>query len=404
VSLLDRVGLPEKALQAAREGFALTERFGVARTYGALLLGFAAKAQHAIGAWDDADRTTTDGLRLRPSGRAELWLLVNRGRLLACRGSFDEAAALLRRAREIDARLGPTEFRTPLLAALAELAVWSGRPEDAREHVAEGIELATGSGPPDPGLSWLAALGLRALADEAETARARREGSRLGSVGVAAGALVDAIERVAGDLAISVATEGGRGLALAGLIEAESARIRAVDDAGAWAANASTWEKLGRPFPAAYARFREASALLAARGPREQASDALAAAHAVARRLGAIPLLVEVERLARHARIELPSPSEVATRPADDERPEAHAPYHFTERELEVLTLVAGGWTNQQIADALFITRKTASVHVSNILGKLGVDSRVEAAAIAYRIGLGADAPPPPDTDPGRPG
>jgi DNA-binding NarL/FixJ family response regulator len=71
----------------------------------------------------------------------------------------------------------------------------------------------------------------------------------------------------------------------------------------------------------------------------------------------------------------------------------------FTPREEEVLRLVAGGWTNQQIADRLFISRKTASVHVSNILGKLGVDSRVEAAAIAHRLGLGGDAPPPPDTD-----
>jgi DNA-binding NarL/FixJ family response regulator len=61
---------------------------------------------------------------------------------------------------------------------------------------------------------------------------------------------------------------------------------------------------------------------------------------------------------------------------------------------------VAGGWSNQQIADALFISRKTASVHVSNILGKLGAGSRVEAAAIAHRLGLGADAPLPPDSDP----
>jgi hypothetical protein len=52
----------------------------------------------------------------------------------------------------------------------------------------------------------------------------------------------------------------------------------------------------------------------------------------------------------------------------------------------------------QQIADRLFISRKTASVHVSNILGKLGVDSRVEAAAIAHRLGIATDAPPPPDS------
>ena len=53
--------------------------------------------------------------------------------------------------------------------------------------------------------------------------------------------------------------------------------------------------------------------------------------------------------------------------------------------------MVAAGWSNQQIADALFITRKTASVHVSNIIGKFGVRNRVEAAAIAHRSGMTTD-------------
>ena len=60
----------------------------------------------------------------------------------------------------------------------------------------------------------------------------------------------------------------------------------------------------------------------------------------------------------------------------------------LTSRELEVLRLVADGRSNGQIAEELFISRKTASVHVSNILAKLGVTSRVEAAALAHRRGL----------------
>jgi DNA-binding CsgD family transcriptional regulator len=60
----------------------------------------------------------------------------------------------------------------------------------------------------------------------------------------------------------------------------------------------------------------------------------------------------------------------------------------LTPREREVLALVADGRTNRQIAEALFISAKTASVHVSNILAKLGVGSRVEAAAVAHRLGL----------------
>jgi DNA-binding NarL/FixJ family response regulator len=107
-------------------------------------------------------------------------------------------------------------------------------------------------------------------------------------------------------------------------------------------------------------------------------------AHSAAEGLGAIPLRTEIERLARHARIELASASRTEGEAARD-------PLGLTEREAEVIRHVAAGRSNQQIADALFITRKTASVHVSNILGKLGVSNRVEAAAVAQRLGLRDD-------------
>jgi DNA-binding NarL/FixJ family response regulator len=71
-------------------------------------------------------------------------------------------------------------------------------------------------------------------------------------------------------------------------------------------------------------------------------------------------------------------------------------PFGFTDREREVLGRVAAGWSNQQIAERLFITRKTASVHVSNILAKLGVGSRGEAAAVAHQLGLAGGVPLPP--------
>ena len=60
----------------------------------------------------------------------------------------------------------------------------------------------------------------------------------------------------------------------------------------------------------------------------------------------------------------------------------------LTPREAEVLSLVAAGQTNRQIGEALFVSEKTASVHVSNILRKLGVSSRVDAAAVAQRLGV----------------
>ncbi|NED20955.1 response regulator transcription factor, partial [Streptomyces sp. SID9913] len=60
----------------------------------------------------------------------------------------------------------------------------------------------------------------------------------------------------------------------------------------------------------------------------------------------------------------------------------------LTGRERDVLRLVAAGHTNRRIAEELFISPKTASVHVSNILAKLGVSGRGEAAAVAHRLGL----------------
>jgi DNA-binding NarL/FixJ family response regulator len=94
-----------------------------------------------------------------------------------------------------------------------------------------------------------------------------------------------------------------------------------------------------------------------------------------------VPLLEEAQTLARRARL----PFEANGAP---ELPELET-FGLTEREREVLELVAAGRSNPQIASALYISPKTASVHVSNILGKLGVASRGEAAALAYRHGLG---------------
>ena len=135
------------------------------------------------------------------------------------------------------------------------------------------------------------------------------------------------------------------------------------------------------------ARWREAEALLAARAPRAQVERTLGAAYAVAARLGAGFLLGELERLARRGRVRL----EVPASPAPVPEPEAPSPARslgLTPREEEVLALVAAGRTNRQIAEVLFITEKTASLHVSHILAKLGVAGRVEAAAVAHRLGL----------------
>jgi len=73
--------------------------------------------------------------------------------------------------------------------------------------------------------------------------------------------------------------------------------------------------------------------------------------------------------------------------------PEPRTVDSLTDREREVLVLVAQGLSNQQIADSLVISERTARTHVSNILGKLGVVSRTQAALLAIREGI-APAPP----------
>ena len=122
------------------------------------------------------------------------------------------------------------------------------------------------------------------------------------------------------------------------------------------------------------------------RAPRAQAEATLRAAHAAAVRLGAAPLRHELELLAQCGRVRLEAVTEPS--PATAQAPSVAASLGLTAREAEVLVLVAAGRTNRQIGQALFITPKTAGIHVSRILAKLGVAGRGEAAAIAHRLGL----------------
>jgi DNA-binding NarL/FixJ family response regulator len=149
-------------------------------------------------------------------------------------------------------------------------------------------------------------------------------------------------------------------------------------DPGAWAVAAEAWTALRRPHRAAYARWREAEALLTA-GRRAPAHECLREAARAAH--NHLPLLAEISSLARLARLD------VAARPgaAGVSRPD---PYGLTPRETAVLNLLAEGLTNTQIGARLFISNKTASVHVTHILNKLGATNRTQAAALAQRAGL----------------
>ncbi len=155
-------------------------------------------------------------------------------------------------------------------------------------------------------------------------------------------------------------------------------------DPVAWQDAAAAFDALSLPVPAAYARFRAGEALVTL-GDRAAAAVPLRAARAA----GAALITADVAALARRARIELEAPA-AAVPPEPDGSPAARL--GLTPRELEVLLLVAEGRTNRSIGETLFMSEKTASVHVSRILAKLGVGGRVEAAAVAHRLGLGAEA------------
>ena len=149
---------------------------------------------------------------------------------------------------------------------------------------------------------------------------------------------------------------------------------------------AKLWHDLDAGYPTAYAKWRHAEALLTCGARRQLAERPLTQAHAVAQTLGAEPLRREIEALAGRARLSLrPSPAA-----------KAELPFGLTARELEVLALLARGQTNRQVAAQLFISEKTASIHVSRILTKLAVSNRGAAAAIAHQLGLSATTPPPP--------
>jgi len=292
--------------------------------------------------------------------------------------------------------------RAAILAARADLAAVLRRVPDVRAAVAEGLSMAV-EGPPDPALAQLAAAGLRAEADAADRARAERDEAGVAEARRNAAAIMAAVERIAGILGVPAATaqtgESGqalvpsRALALSLLCRVEADRLEETDTAGRWVSVADTFEAIGRPYPAAYAHYRAGAATLRDRGVREDAHAALAAALTTAIRLGARPLIEEIGTLARHARIDLEA-SDGADLPVP--APATAGRLGLTDRETEVLGFIAAGWSNQEIGDALFISRKTVSVHASHIFDKLGAGNRSEAAAIAHRLGLDVDAPPPP--------
>ena len=159
-------------------------------------------------------------------------------------------------------------------------------------------------------------------------------------------------------------------------------RLGSSGDPDRWRGVVAAWDAVGHVHHACVARTALATALLSSR-QREEATDVLTTAATVAEGLGAAPLLGRIRGIAAPARLGLSGTPE-ARLPREARR--------LTRRELEVLALVAAGRSNHDIADELFISYKTASVHVSHIIAKLEVGNRTEAAAYAHQNGI---LPPP---------
>ncbi|MBV9000858.1 MAG: AAA family ATPase [Solirubrobacterales bacterium] len=176
---------------------------------------------------------------------------------------------------------------------------------------------------------------------------------------------------------------------------AELARARGKSDPKLWADAAREWEELARPFQRAMALWRATEAHIDA-DDRSAAAETGQAALEVARQLGALWLVEELTTLAQRARLKLgpAAGGDLAASVAAGDGAGANGdgdgedPFGLTARERQVLALVAEGATNRQIGAALFMAEKTASVHVSRILSKLGVRSRTQAAAVAHRLHL----------------
>jgi ATP/maltotriose-dependent transcriptional regulator MalT len=321
-----------------------------------------------LGRWDEAEELVADARRRQRPGSEPARL----PELDMARGRFDEARSYLdhQRSEKVFVNL---EMAGWPCCNLAEIACWEGRPLAARALVDEGLSI-TADQDESLVIAYLCATGLRAEADIADEARSRRgdadaeEAIRVGS---------GLLDRARGLLRRPGPHNGWKREvgALVAQCEAEASRLRGAANPDIWADAVAAWERLAVPYQAACNRRHLAEALWVA-GDRVAARAELERAYEVAETLGAEPLRTSLARLGRRARIDLGDQSGVPVGMS------------LTPREFEVLTLVAAGQSNRQIAHALFITEKTASVHVSNILAKLSVASRGEAAAVAHREGL----------------
>ncbi|WP_436756605.1 helix-turn-helix transcriptional regulator [Streptosporangium sp. V21-05] len=355
---LEGAGWHERAAEVARGGIADAEAYGLARTSGAFLAINLVEPLVSLGRWDEASEVVERGLEVTPPAPYRASLEALAADIALARGELGRADALFRSSRAVFAR-GTYRDQTilPQLRREIELLVARGRDDEASALVERTLDEQDLEG--SPRYVWpLLLTCLRVVAPSpSPLPRLRAVAERLGPV------------------------EGELQRAHSLTFTAEAAQAEGVPDRGAWEAAAAAWAALRQPYAEARALLGAARAAVAA-GERDEAAPGLSRAAELAARVGAPPLAAEIGSLARRARIPL-SGEPVPAEPAAE-----RAGLGLTAREHEVLGLVATGRSNREIAGELFISAKTVSVHVSNILAKLGASSRGEAAATAHRLRL----------------
>jgi DNA-binding CsgD family transcriptional regulator len=408
--LLEGAGEHELAAEAARRGLSVEDSGYVAFASLSLLTINQVEPLVALGRWDEAIGLAegTRDLQLAAAPMHRATLQVMKGRIALARGdsraaaeAMSNAAELLRGAPQEDEHqlpLGALEIAARLAAAGPAAGI------ETAAKVIEGYELSGGS----PRYAWpmvVEAAGacieaarqagvarderlrdetaavaerLRTIAEKLETSGRAQEASRL-TFAAADAHVASLLAAFPGRHAVGP----GDGRTSAGL-GAQAAQLRA-----AWDDAAAAWTAISEPYPLAQSLLHAAEVAVAC-GDRDGAADSLQRAAGLAAGLGAEPLGEQIAILARRTRIRVAGGDGGA---ADGGAAQGGVGLGgvglgLTERELEVLRLVAAGRSNREIAAELFISPKTASVHVSNILGKLGAASRGEAAAKAHTLRL----------------
>jgi DNA-binding NarL/FixJ family response regulator len=367
--LLCGAGEYERAADVAREGIANAERHGLARTSGSFLAMNLAEPLFALGRWDEAADTAERALDLAPPPLTRVGLRILSGSIALARGDVAAAASRVAAARTVLAGARyDGQYHLPQARLDVEVALAADGPAAAvalATEILQRHDLSAGS----PRYVWplLAAAAVAAREASGEDAAALFERLRTRAEKLQAFGPVQRAWQLS-FAATSARADAGADVAT---------RLAAADAA------VTAWETAGEPYPTALALADAAAAALSG-GPsgRETAAARLRRAAPIADRLGARPLAERIAGLARQAG------GGTGTGTSQDR-------LGLTAREIEVLRLVTAGQSNREIAAALFISPKTASVHVSNILAKLSAATRTEAAARAHALHL-FDAPPQP--------